>query len=345
MARRAVSKNELIECEYCGESYSSTYKRCPFCNGDGTGRWDDLDSLEDEDDYDEEERPRAGDGKRLTGGSRRGGRGAPSVGRIILTIASLALIIAAVCIVISIVKSMLGGTAPGPAATASPAIESRVPSEAPAESGEPSESSAPAESAAPAESQTSNAGQTSGLSTATGFTLNREDFTFDSAGQVFQMKAIFTPEGSTGDIAWKSSDPNVASVSWNGVVTSVASGTATLTASVAGVGEKTCIVRCSFKSGGTAIPSATPAPSGSGTAASGTSGLKLNREDFTLSKAGESFRLVVSGTSAAITWASSNKSVATVSADGTVTAVGKGTCNVTATVNGTTLKCIVRCSF
>ena len=344
MARRTGSKKELIECEYCGESYSSTYKRCPFCNGDGTGRWDDLDSLEDEDDYDEEEGSRTGGGKRLAGGSRRGGRGAPSVGRIILTIVSLALIIAAVCIVISIVKSMLGGTKPGPAATASPAVESSVPSEAPAESGEILESSAPAESAAPAESQTPTAGQTSGLSTATGFTLNREDFTFDAAGQVFQMKAAFTPEGSTGDITWKSSDPNVAAVSWNGVVTSVASGTATLTASVAGVGEKTCIVRCNFKSGGT-TSAATPAPSGSSTALSGASGLKLNREDFTLTKVGESFRMVVSGTSSSVSWASSNKSVATVSADGTVTAVGKGTCNVTATVNGTTLKCIVRCSF
>jgi uncharacterized protein YjdB len=37
--------------------------------------------------------------------------------------------------------------------------------------------------------------------------------------------------------------------------------------------------------------------------------------------------------------------VATVSSDGTVTAVSAGTCTVTATVDGTTLKCVVRCSF
>ena len=110
MARRAGSKDELIECEYCGERYSATYKRCPFCNGDGTGRWDDPDSLENEDDYDKDEGFRTGGGKRLAGGSRRGGRGGPSIGRIILTVASLALIVAAVCIVISIVKSMLGGS-------------------------------------------------------------------------------------------------------------------------------------------------------------------------------------------------------------------------------------------
>ena len=343
MARRAGSKDELIECEYCGERYSATYKRCPFCNGDGTGRWDDPDSLENEDDSDKDEGFRTGGGKRLAGGSRRGGRGGPSIGRIILTVASLALIVAAVCMVISIVKSMLGGSK-DPAPSASPAVESSVPSEAPAESGAPAGSETPIESAAPAESEAPSAGQISGVGTATGFTLNREDFTFDAAGQVFQMKATFTPEGTTGDITWKSSDPNVASVSWNGVVTSVSPGTVTLTASVAGAGEKTCIVRCNFKSGGTTTSAATTSPTGSG-ASSSASGLKLNREDFTLGHAGETFRMVVSGTSAAVTWASSNTSVATVGADGTVTAVGKGTCNVTATVNGTTLKCIVRCSF
>ena len=41
MARRVTSKNELIECPYCGEKYAVTYKHCPFCNEDGTGRWDD----------------------------------------------------------------------------------------------------------------------------------------------------------------------------------------------------------------------------------------------------------------------------------------------------------------
>lgn len=334
MARRAGSENELIECESCGERYSVTYKRCPFCNGDGTGRWDEPDSVEREDEFDEDEGPRTGGGKRLAGGSRGGGRGGPSVGRIILTIASLALIVAAVCIVISIVKSILGSPAE-PAATASPGVESSVPSETPAGSEPPADSGAPAESGTPAESQSPSAGA------ATGFTLNREDFTFDAAGQVFQMQADFTPAGTSGEITWKSSDPNVASVSWNGVVTSVAPGTATLTATVEGVGEKTCIVRCSFQSGGATASASTASAGGSSSSASG---LKLNREDFTLTKTGETFRLVVSGTSSAVTWSSSSTAVATVGTDGTVTAVGKGTCNVTATVDGATLKCIVRCS-
>ena len=50
MARTRGTKNELVKCPYCGEMYSVTYKHCPFCNEDGTGRWDDL---ADEDGYEE----------------------------------------------------------------------------------------------------------------------------------------------------------------------------------------------------------------------------------------------------------------------------------------------------
>ena len=53
----------------------------------------------------------------------------------------------------------------------------------------------------------------------------------------------------------------------------------------------------------------------------------------------------MSGTSSNPTWSISDSSVATISGDGTVTAVSKGTTTVTATVDGQTLKCIVRCSW
>lgn len=52
---RGGPKNELIKCEYCGEMYSVTYKHCPFCNEDGTGRWDDLENGADYDLDDEYE--------------------------------------------------------------------------------------------------------------------------------------------------------------------------------------------------------------------------------------------------------------------------------------------------
>lgn len=344
MARRVDPKNQLKKCDYCGELYSVTYKHCPFCNEDGTGRWDDPETPPQV--YDEEDYEPSRGGKRLAGGSGGGRRGGPSIGRIIGTVVSLALIVAAVCIVISIVKPMLTGREePG---KESPGTESSVPSAAPSEavSAPPAESDDPAAASPAGEAsqppQTSQAPSAS-AGTPTGFTLNREDFTFDAPGQVFTMKAAFTPEGTSADITWKSSDPNVASVSWNGVVTSISKGTVTLTATVDGVGEQTCIVRCNFESGSGAAASS--APAGGASVSSSASGLSLNREDFTLSHAGETFRMVVSGTSSSVTWASSNSSVATIGTDGTVTAVAKGTCSVTATVDGVTLKCIVRCSF
>ena len=53
----------------------------------------------------------------------------------------------------------------------------------------------------------------------------------------------------------------------------------------------------------------------------------------------------VSGTSSAPSWSIGDTSVATVSSDGTVTAVGEGNTTLTCTVDGQTLTCIVRCDF
>lgn len=338
MARQGGTKSKLIKCEYCGEMYAASYKHCPFCNEDGTGRWGDPDAGADEYYDDVPQR-----GRHLAGGS------GPSAGRIIGWVLSLALIIAAAGIVFSIVRSMVGGKEP-PVAESQPPVESQ--SAAPSQ---PVESvpveSAPVESA-PVAASTPPAPQVStpsvDLVTPTAFTLNREDFTFSAPGEVFQMVVTYTPANANGSVTWKSSNPNVAAVSWNGLVTAVSKGTVTLTATVEGVGEKTCIVRCNFKDGagssasGTTMTTVTAAPAAS---SAPSSSLKLNREDFTLSREGETWRLTVSGTSSAVVWSTSDANVATVSGDGTVTAVSKGTCRVTATVDGQTLKCIVRCNF
>lgn len=323
-------KNELVKCPYCGELYSVTYKHCPFCNEDGTGRWDDPDT--DIDELDDATR---------RGGKRLAGSKGPSVRGIIWGVLSLALIVAAAGIVISILHSALGGRRSNPSASISqpPATVSAAPtgSQPVAESAPPAESKAPEESQTPLPQVTTPSAP---LVKPTGFTLNREDFTFNAPGQVFDMEVRFTPADATAEVTWKSSDPNIAAISWNGRVIAVSRGTVTLTATVEGVGEKTCICRCSF-SGTTPAPTTAPVS----TSAPAGSGLKLNREDFTLSREGETFRMVVSGTDSTVTWASSNISVASIGADGTVKAVGKGTCNVTATVDGVTLKCIVRCSW
>ena len=335
MAQRAGSKNELIKCEYCGEMYAASYKHCPFCNEDGTGRWNVAD--------DEEDEVVSGGGKRLaSGGGKRGGYASgggqgPSVRRVISMVVSLALIIAAAGIVISIVRSLVGEKDPVADATPTPAQSSSV-SAAPSAAvpSDPVVEPTPITSQPPIPVVTSPVAE---LTAPTSFKLNRKDFTLDHAGETFQMKITYTPENARGDVTWKSSNPNVASVSWDGKVTAVSKGTVTITATVAGVGEKSCIVRCNFKSSGGSTT--TPAP----TATPAASSLKLSREDFTLASVGDSWTLKVSGTSSTPTWSSTNTSVATVNANGTVTAVAKGTCKVKATVDGVTLECIVRCTW
>ncbi len=72
----------------------------------------------------------------------------------------------------------------------------------------------------------------------------------------------------------------------------------------------------------------------------------LNRADFTLSEIGATWNLKPqvspAGTDVEIEWTSSDEGVATVDETGTVTAVNRGTCTVTAAAGGAKAECIVR---
>lgn len=346
MARVSGSKNSLVKCEYCGEMYSTTYKHCPFCNEDGTGRWDDL--TKEELREPENPAPRRSGGKRLA--SSKGGRTASrpsrpdrserydsydsyereglSVGAIIGGVLSLVLIIAAICIVISIIRSVTGGKPkPNPTPSTPPSVESQLP-----DSSQPPESQGPEDTTPP--TPTTPAVD---ISKPTDFTLNRTDFTLDAPGQQWRMKANLVPSDASATVNWSVSDPAIATISWDGVVTAVSKGTTTITASIEGLGERTCIVRCSFKN--------TEGGETGGNAGGNTGGLSLSKEDFTLFKAGDTWKIYVEGTESPAYWSSSNESVATVSQEGRVTAVGQGNCTISAEVDGVTLTCIVRCTF
>ena len=72
------------------------------------------------------------------------------------------------------------------------------------------------------------------------------------------------------------------------------------------------------------------------------SGAKLNRSDFTLGYSGEKFQIKLSGTEATPTWSIDNANVASISADGTVTALANGTTTVRCKVGSRELTCVVR---
>lgn len=323
--RSTGTRPEVVRCPYCGEDYSVTYKRCPFCDGKPAPE----SSFED----DPPAEGRRSGGKRLVSNTRGGGYGGGGWGplRIVGTVVSLGLIVAAVWIVVSVVSPLVNrGSSLNSDQPSSPPVTSS--SAAPTGSPDSSASPAPTGGVEPTRSPEPS-GTIPASQTATSFTLNRKDFTLSQAGDVWNLGPAFLPAGSTGTLTWNSSKPEVATVSDSGIVTAVAPGVATITATMAGGYTQECIVRCTWtgaSSGGSSSAAATLTPSHS---------------DVTLYKAGESFRFRVSGTDSTPVWSTSNSGVASVDGSGTVTAVSKGTCNVTATVDGQTFTCIVRCNF
>jgi len=137
-----------------------------------------------------------------------------------------------------------------------------------------------------------------------------------------QLKAAVLPTNATDKtLTWTSSDPSVATVDANGTVTAVKAGTATVTATASnGVkGEATVIVTAKTPEI-VDVTSVTLTP---------------NPLALTTGKAGTLTAVVlpVNATDKTLTWTSSDPSVATVDANGTVTAVKAGTATVTATAS------------
>ena len=80
-------------------------------------------------------------------------------------------------------------------------------------------------------------------------------------------------------------------------------------------------------------------------AGDGTEKMTLSSTDFTLFSAGSSYQLQVTGAPGACTFASSDPKVATVAADGTVTAVAPGTAIIVVTSGSEKRTCAVRCNW
>ncbi len=259
--------NEMIHCDICGEDYSASYKRCPFCEEEKRASRQKEKEPEYEEDYEEyedgeEEEERRGGGKRLLSVRRRGGgySDGPTPWKIIRTIISLALIVAAIFIVVSILQPLVDRGQSVPTPTPSPtATEPAEPSarQTPAPSDDPDATPTP-----PAVEVTDPpAGQT-----AESFTLNLSDFTISNIyPRPVQLVATFYPKDSTGTITWTSSNPAAVVVDANGLVKAVGRGSATITATMNGGYTQTCRVTSTISGSGgtpsTATPS-TPRPTG-----------------------------------------------------------------------------------
>lgn len=144
---------------------------------------------------------------------------------------------------------------------------------------------------------------------------------------VGETKALTISPAPTGTVTWTSANPSVATVS-AGTVTAVAAGTTTVTAAIEGVESPlSCNVTVNEQQGG-----------------GGTSVYKLNFASLAL-KTGDTKQLtLLDENDAEVTGAaytSANPAVATVSAEGLVTAVAAGDTTITATAEGGSATCTV----
>ncbi|MDE6523115.1 MAG: Ig-like domain-containing protein, partial [Muribaculaceae bacterium] len=161
----------------------------------------------------------------------------------------------------------------------------------------------------------------------TGITLSNTNLSL-TEGETATLTATIAPENATDkSVTWTSSDASIATVSDKGVVTAVKTGTATITATSANGKTATCTVTVAAN-----IISV--------------ESISISESELSLTE-GETATLTATiapenATDKSVTWSSSDEAVATVSADGVVTAIKAGTAIITAaSSNGKTATCEV----
>lgn len=153
--------------------------------------------------------------------------------------------------------------------------------------------------------------------------LNRDAITLDMSGvKTATIKATVLPAGSTDPITWVVYNPNVATISSDGVVTAVGNGTTTITATC-GNNSASCTV--TVKRSCTAIA--------------------LDKLTMTLDVLGNNTgvlnaTITPANSTDALRWTSTNSNIATVS-NGVVTAVRSGSVTITATCGNKVASCNV----
>lgn len=173
-------------------------------------------------------------------------------------------------------------------------------------------------------------------------------------GRGWLLDVSVYPENTTDALVFASSNEEVAEVSANGRITAIGPGSATITITCGNI-TKECVVNCYFDgvepSEETESSETTEATTETTAATEPTESkdFQLDFDDVSLFSAGEGFTFgVTSGgqsvSRSQVEWKSSDSKVAKVE-NGTVTAVSGGTATITASYNGKTQKCVVRCRF
>lgn len=147
-----------------------------------------------------------------------------------------------------------------------------------------------------------------------------------TVGETGQLEASVLPENAGyGEILWTSSDESVAIVDRNGLVTALAKGTATVTATE---DSSKVTATCEVTVSGIPVESVT-----------------LDKTELEM-RAGDTETLTatvnpVNADDSEVSWTSSDEAVASVSQNGEVTALGAGNAIITAEAGGITAECSV----
>lgn len=205
----------------------------------------------------------------------------------------------------------------------------------------------------PQETTPSTSEATAETKPCTSISLGSSGIKLKQVGETYLLTVKTQPDGTTDQVTFVSGDERVAKVSADGVVTCVGTGETKITVTcgkVSAVCKVTCAVQETETTEATTKATTEPTKETEPESSVTNTGVHLNIEDMTLFHKGEiAYLEVLNGQGQVIsgraTWSVGDSSVATVSGNGTVTAVGGGTTRVYATVDGKSYSCIVRCAF
>ena len=176
--------------------------------------------------------------------------------------------------------------------------------------------------------------------------LSDVDVYLNAVGSVWKLTATPIPTDTTDQVVFTSSDENIVTVDEFGLITAVGTGEASIIVTCGDVTVE-CPVLCGEKDTETTEPT-DPTDTTEPTDPTDPPEdfvLKFKSKDFTLSKAGATYKLYDGEVDAAdITWTTDNEEVATIK-DGVVTAVGNGRTRVYGEYGDQKVSCWVSCKL
>lgn len=161
----------------------------------------------------------------------------------------------------------------------------------------------------------------------TAVSLDKNEIAFEGIGSTYTLHVNLEPVNTADTLTFTSSDEAVATVSTDGMITTVGEGSAVITVTCGTVSAE-CAITC-------VVPTAEPeVPL-----------IALNRREITFDMEGQSWLLYDGDVPIEeITWSSDDNNVATINA-GKVVAVADGDTTVYAVYGDQTVSCLIHCKF